>query len=174
MCVYVHVYVYVCVCAGAYVYAMYHTDATSSNDSNTTVIGGAAVGVVVLIIIVVLCVLIFIKLYKRNNKKKRGIHVTNKVESESDAAIYANKNYDDVNNTVNDINLQTLNTPSTASFMVNNAISDLERTITQSSEGELKLSNYIIVKCIDCEDTVESYEWKIITRLLIHVYTPVK
>ena len=57
------------------------------------------------------------------------------------------------------INLQTLNTPSTTSFMVNNAISDLERTIPQSSEGELKLSNYIIVKRIDYEDTVDSYEW---------------
>ena len=92
-----------------------------------------------MIIILVLCVLICIKLYRKNKENKGIVYVTNKVESinsVSDAGIYDNKVYDDVENTVNTINLQTMNTPSTPSIIVNNAISDLERTITQSSKGD--------------------------------------
>ena len=86
-----------------------------------------------------MCILICIKLCRKNKESKGLVYVTNKVEtinSVSDAVIYDNKLYDDVENTVNTINLQTMNTPSTPSIIVNNAISDLERTITQSSKGD--------------------------------------
>ena len=112
---------------------MYHADVSSSSGSSTIAIGGAVGGVAVLIIIVVLCILIIIKLYKKSKRKRGSLYVTNRLDT-----TYENNLYDDTDNTnVNAIHLQTLGTPSTPSVMVNNAISDLERTITQSSEGEL-------------------------------------
>ena len=105
----------------------YYVDAASSDGSGSfsaATIGGAAGGVVVFIIITVFCVVICCIIRSKRNKEKKSN------SKELDAAIYYNKTYDDVNNDMN-TNLHTLN--ATPSLLINNPLSTLESSFTQSS-----------------------------------------
>ena len=78
--------------------------------------------------------------WSKKNKEKTRTRVMTKVESyeESHATVYPNKDTynddDDAMNTMNTINLNTMDTTS-SDFIINNPTSHLERSFTQSSEG---------------------------------------